>query len=152
MVIRAARPDEAAELSALAWRSKQYWGYSSEVMRGWSAALHISAVDIAAHATYAAEEDGELVGCYALMKAQPAWQLEHFWVDPGRMGRGIGRALVEHAIGIARQGGVKSIAIDADPNAEAFYLACGAKRVGEIAAPIPNEPGRVRPQLVLELA
>ena len=39
--------------------------------------------------------------------------------------------------------------IDADPNAVAFYLACGAVRVGEVAAAIEGEAGRVRPQLRL---
>jgi hypothetical protein len=39
--------------------------------------------------------------------------------------------------------------IDADPHAEAFYRACGALRIGGVAAPIDGQPQRVRPQLVL---
>lgn len=44
------------------------------------------------------------------------------------------------------------ITIDADPNAEAFYLACGVIRVGHVAAPIFADPSRVRPQLSLPIS
>lgn len=37
--------------------------------------------------------------------------------------------------------------VDADPNAESFYLESGAVRRGVVPAPIPGEPERVRPQL-----
>jgi len=43
------------------------------------------------------------------------------------------------------------VTVDADPNAESFYLACGADRCGEVPAPIRGEPGRVRPQLAFVL-
>ena len=39
------------------------------------------------------------------------------------------------------------LTIDADPNAELFYLAYGAIRTGTIAAPIEGVPDRVRSQL-----
>ena len=67
------------------------------------------------------------------------------------MRRGIGRALLAHAAGTARAGGDSAILIDADPNAEAFYLACGAARGGSVAAPIASEPERVRHQLSLQV-
>jgi hypothetical protein len=47
--------------------------------------------------------------------------------------------------------GGNALAIDADPNAEAFYLAKGARRIGEIAAPIEGHPDRVRPQMLLPI-
>lgn len=43
--------------------------------------------------------------------------------------------------------GAVEITVDSDPNAEAFYLACGASRRGKVPAPIAGEPHRVRPQL-----
>ena len=66
---------------------------------------------------------------------------------PQLMDRGIGRALVAHALETAARGGASAVIVDADPNAEGFYLACGGVRCGEVPAPIPGEPGRVRPQL-----
>jgi hypothetical protein len=47
--------------------------------------------------------------------------------------------------------GLDQLQIDADPNAEPFYVACGARRVGERPAPIAAQPLRVRPQLVLAI-
>jgi GNAT superfamily N-acetyltransferase len=46
------------------------------------------------------------------------------------MGRGFGRALFEHAVEQARALGLASFEIEADPNAEGFYLHMGAKRIG----------------------
>ena len=59
--------------------------------------------------------------------------------------------LAAHALETAARGGAASVSVDGDPNAERFYLACGAERRGEIAAPIPGEPGRVRPQFAFAL-
>jgi GNAT superfamily N-acetyltransferase len=67
------------------------------------------------------------------------------------MRRGIGRALLGHAVSTARGGGASTIAIDVDPNAEPFYLACGARREGVVAAPVSDNPARVRPQLTLSV-
>jgi hypothetical protein len=46
---------------------------------------------------------------------------------------------------------VRPATIDSDPNAEPFYLACGAERTGAIPAPIAGQPARVRPQLVVRI-
>jgi hypothetical protein len=68
------------------------------------------------------------------------------------MGRGVGRALLERAAIEAALLDYRELKIDADPHAEAFYLACGAARTGtSVAAPISTDPGRRRPQLALEL-
>jgi GNAT superfamily N-acetyltransferase len=72
--------------------------------------------------------------------------LEHVWVDPASHGRGVGRALVEHALAEAH--GV--IAVVADPNAEEFYVKLGAHRVGEIFAPMPGAPARKLPLMEFE--
>src|SRR5207245_9079332 len=89
----------------------------------------------------------EILVLYSLSPSPHSWELDHFWVLPPFMDRGIGRALVAHALETAARGGASSVTVDADPNAESFYLACGGVRCGEVPAPIPGEPGRVRPQL-----
>ena len=45
--------------------------------------------------------------------------------------------------------GRTSLAIDSDPNAEPFYLACGALRFGSVPASLRDQPDRFRPQLRL---
>ena len=76
---------------------------------------------------------------------EPAARLEHLWVQPDSMGKGVGRALLQHAQGQAKT----ALLIDSDPHAEAFYIACGARRVARIPAPIPQQPDRFLPRMEL---
>ena len=149
--IRRARPDEAEALSAIARAAKQSWGYPDALIAEWAASLDISPGEVAAKPTFAAVAGGSLVGFYLLAPAGGLWSLEHLWVAPAEQRRGAGRALLVHAVETARAGGASRLAIDADPNAEPFYLACGAERVGAVAAPIAGDPLRARPQLVLTI-
>ena len=151
MQIRRARASEASALSALALAAKQHWSYAPEDIERWRPLLTVTADDLAARPAFVAELESEVGGFYLLVPKGATWELEHLWVSPQFMRRGIGRALLAHAALTARVGGASAILIDADPNAEAFYLACGAARVGSVAAPIPNNPERVRPQLSLQV-
>ncbi len=154
--IRQARAHDATALSALAMRSKAHWGYAGAQLAAWKSDLTITSEYIVATQTFLAEEQGKAMGFYAIAaataSAPDSWQLEHFWIAPEAMGLGLGRALFSHAAGIVRRGGAKAIAIDADPHAEAFYIKCGATRMGAEAAPIAGDPDRVRPQLLFTLA
>ncbi len=146
---RSAKPGEEADLSELAMRSKAYWGYSSTELAAWQSDLRVESDDIAAGTIAVCEQDGAILGFYLLRPSSQSAALEHLWVEPQRARRGIGRALLAHALERARLLGASQVEIDADPNAEAFYLACGARRVGVEAAPLAHAPNRVRPQLVL---
>jgi hypothetical protein len=63
-----------------------------------------------------------------------------------RSGTGAGRRLFEHASRTASELGFTQLSIEADPNAEGFYLAMGATRLGERRSP----SGRSLPLLVVE--
>ena len=80
MRMRSARPDEAADLAALAWAAKTHWGYAADQMERWRADLSPTAASIAAWPTYVAEVDGRAAGfCQVRMDVVPA-ELEHLWV------------------------------------------------------------------------
>src|SRR6185503_16742479 len=80
---------------------------------------------------FVAEDDGRIRGFYSLERRSAALvDLAHLFLEPADRGRGLGRALVEHACEQARALGGTRLRIEGDPNAEAFYLACGARRVG----------------------
>lgn len=152
MDIRRAVEHEAELLCSLAMNAKAHWGYAKEVLEGWRAQITISANDIRAKPTYVAADGGEIVGFYSLQPSgHHSWNLDNFWVMPGHMSRGIGRALIQHALKTAARGGASEVTVDADPNAAPFYVRCGAVRRGEVAAPIPGHPARVRPQLAFKL-
>lgn len=146
MEIRQAAASEARALSALALEAKTHWGYSREAIESWQDELRISPANVASKPTYVGAIDGVVAGFYSLAPSATAWELDNLWIAPRFMRRGAGRALLAHALEVAFRGGATSVSVDADPNAEAFYLSCGAIRCGEVPAPIPGQPDRVRPQ------
>lgn len=152
MRLRAAHPSEAEALSALAMRAKAHWGYAPETLASWKDELRISAADISSKLTFAGVAGEEVVGFYSLSPGETDWELDNLWVAPEHMKRGYGRALLDHALARARQGGATAVIVDSDPNAESFYAECGAVRVGQVAAPIAGHPHRVRPQMRFSIA
>jgi len=148
--IRSALPSEHEALSELAFASKAHWGYVSGQLHDWRSDLTFTPDTISARPTFVAEEEpGALVGVVQLNPSVEPWELDALWVLPSAVGRGVGRTLLRQALLVARQAGRTEVAIDADPNAEGFYLSCGARRVGERAAPIAGQPRRILPQLRL---
>jgi GNAT superfamily N-acetyltransferase len=150
-LIRTATLDESDVLSAIAYAAKAHWGYPRSVLATWTQDLRVSRESISRDPTFVCQTQGEVAGFCQLTLSGGRCELQHLWVSPRFMGRGIGRALLARAAMQAREWGVGDIAIDADPNAERFYVACGAVRTGEKAAPIEGEPQRIRPQLRLDV-
>ena len=149
MNLRLARPSESEELSALAITAKALWGYSPQQLAGWANQLRISQESIATVPTFVVEEHGRLVGVAQLSQESTRWAIECLWVHPSSIRRGVGKRLLQHVLAYARSHGQTELRVDADPNAEAFYLRLGARRVGEVAAPVLGQPRRIRPQLVV---
>jgi ribosomal protein S18 acetylase RimI-like enzyme len=129
MRIVRANPSDAAALTQIAFCAKRHWGYSEIQMGNWREPLTIRSEFIAANETYSAMFDSRVIGFYALISENGRSRLEHLWVLPEAMGKGVGRSLFIHAVGRAKELGVRSIEIESDPNAEGFYRRMGAKRV-----------------------
>jgi N-acetylglutamate synthase-like GNAT family acetyltransferase len=145
-VIRRAAVADAGALTALAHAAKRHWRYPEEWIALWRRDLTFAPELIERFPVYVAEEGGAIAGVYALVFAAADCELEHFWVAPTRMGAGIGRALLAHAVERCRAIGARRLWITADPNAEGFYARMGARRVGEV----PSTPaGRTLPRLEL---
>lgn len=151
MIIRAAVPAEATELSAISMAAKAAWGYAAADLARWKPDLSITQESIAALPTFIAERNTEPAAFYQIQTNTTPFELEHFWVHPKHMRQGIGRAMFRHCAALLKASGQTLLAIDADPNAEPFYLARGAVKVGEVATPVQGHPHRVRPQLRLTL-
>lgn len=149
--IRPARPAEAAVLSDLCARSKAVWGYDAAFMAVVRAALEVAAAEIAAGDVWVAEAAGRVAGVVALAPGDSPGTLDlaKLFVMPGRLRRGIGRALFAHALAEARRRGARHLTIVADPNAAGFYEASGAVLVGD--APSEAIPGRRLPLYDIEL-
>jgi ribosomal protein S18 acetylase RimI-like enzyme len=150
MVVRPARAEEAANLGPLALRAKAQWGYDAAFLAAYRDALAVSAGDIAAHTVRVAEIAGEVCGFYQLRMAGETAELTDLWVEPGVIGRGVGRALWAHAVAGARERGCREVVVQSDPHAEGFYQAMGAERIGMRASAVI--PGLELPLLRLGLS
>jgi GNAT superfamily N-acetyltransferase len=174
VIVRAARPEEAGAISALALRSKAHWGYEAAFLEACRADLTIDPAWcdgvrlVVADGGGLLEDDSGLLGDdsgllgddsgllgddsgllgYARVAGDPpAGELAGLFVDPVAIGRGVGGLLLRHAVGIAARLGFRTLEIDSDPYAEAFYLHAGAARVGEFASTV--DPARLLPRLRL---
>ena len=139
MQIVRAQPQDADALTAIAHAAKRHWGYPESWIASWRDILTMRPEFIAANVAYGAVEDDRAVGFYLLTTESDGMHLDHLWIAPHAMGRGIGRALFEHAIEQARKLGQRTLKIEADPNAEGFYTRMGARRIGETVTEIEGQ-------------
>ncbi|MCP5049188.1 MAG: GNAT family N-acetyltransferase, partial [bacterium] len=125
--IRPAKPQEAEFLTELAMRSKAHWGYPETFMEACRAELSMTPEWIETHPVFVMDEGNTITGFYSLEEvAGGTVELGHLFIEPMRLRGGIGRQLVKHAIREARNLGFHTLQIQGDPNAEGFYLSCGA--------------------------
>ena len=146
MIIRTARPGEAAALTALGLRSKAHWGYDAAFMARVAVELRWDEADLRSMLVHVAERDGQVLGFSAVNPATDPPELDALFVEPAAMGAGVGRALLAASRAAAAAGGIGELAIDSDPQAEPFYLREGARRAGEVRSP---STGRMLPRLVI---
>ncbi|GAA3138445.1 GNAT family N-acetyltransferase [Planomonospora alba] len=150
MQLRAARPDEAEALSALALRSKAHWGYDEAFLAACRDELALTPEQVTAARTTVAERDGRVLGFATLEGGPPRGELGMLFVEPDAIGTGVGRLLFEHAVAAARGLGFTVLEIESDPHAEPFYLAMGAVRTGSV--PSGSRAGRTLPLLEVAVA
>jgi len=149
LLIRPARPDEAADLTELAMRSKGHWGYDAEFLARCRTELTLAPADMTSRQVAVAERGGRVVGLLVLAGTPPELELDMLFVDPPAIGTGVGRMLYGHAVATARAAGARTLWIDADPGAEPFYRHVGAVRAGTSVSP---STGRTLPRLRHDLA
>jgi len=151
--IREAKSNEAEALTGLAIRSKAYWGYSQSFMQSCRDELTVS--DRSLNSTdlhyYVAERELGLLGYYAIEKLNDrVFELEALFVEPDFIGKGVGKALIDHAKNLVRRLGGNKLIIQGDPNAEAFYRAAGGKPNGTRES--ASIAGRSLPLFEIDLA
>jgi GNAT superfamily N-acetyltransferase len=151
VVIRVASADEAEALHALSVRSKAHWGYDAAFMALAAAALVLRADWIAAGRVRVAESGGAPVGVAAILAPDAAGvaELEHLFVDPGAMGRGVGAALLADVVALAEGEGARTVRVLSDPQARGFYERHGFGWRHD--APSDAIPGRMLPVLLRPL-
>lgn len=151
MQIVRAEPKDAEALTEIAHAAKRHWGYPERWIQSWRDILTMRPELLAENVAYSAIEEGRAVGFYLLTTESDGLHLDHLWIAPHAMGRGIGRALFAHAVEETRRLGHRTLKIEADPNAESFYTRMGARRVGVTVTSIEGQR-RELPLLLYDLA
>ncbi len=148
--IRRACPAEAGVLSALALRSKAYWGYDADFLDACRDDLTLSPEEIATLPTYVLDGADAPSGYYRLLlRDDGVAELDALFVEPTAMGQGVGRRLWQHAVTTAADLGYSEMVWQSDPQAEGFYLAMGAQPAGESESTVM--PGRLLPLMRVRL-
>ena len=149
IVIRRALVLDAPVLTRVAHAAKRHWGYPEDWLRLWRDALTVTPAFIERRPVWCAVRGATVLGFYALSGSGATRELEHCWVLPAHMGRGIGARLFAHAVATLRADGARQLRVASDPYAVGFYLRMGARRVGE-APSTPRE--RTLPLLILDVS
>jgi GNAT superfamily N-acetyltransferase len=132
--IRRAAASDASQLTRIAHAAKSYWNYPEELIRLWAPDLTVTPIDIETDLVFCAERDGRIAGFYSVSSDGPVREIEHMWILPEHIGRGLGRELFNHMIEKLRDAGVERLRIESDPNAVGFYERMGAVRIGDVPA------------------
>jgi GNAT superfamily N-acetyltransferase len=149
--IRKAEAGEAQALTVLCLRSKAHWGYDAEFMRLCVSSLTVGEDTIAeGRVLVATDEAGQTIGTASVLRDGNDAELGLMFVDPSAIGGGIGRALFDEAVKLARQLGYRRMTILADVNAAPFYERMGARFLRR--APSDAIPGRTLPFYEYDLA
>lgn len=148
-MIRPARMDELADLSALCLRSKAHWGYDDAFIKACRDELRIDQNHLGA-GLVVYEIKSRVQGLAQVVLNGSESELALLYVDPDHIGKGLGNRLFSWAVDFARQGGAQVLHIDADPNAQAFYERAGARLIGKSLS--GSIPGRFLPKLEFPLS
>jgi GNAT superfamily N-acetyltransferase len=135
ITIQPATPHQSAELSAIALKAKGHWGYSSEQLELWrSEFLTISPEYIQANHVWVATVDSpQPLGFAAVEQQGEEVMLEHLWVLPEFIGKGIGKRLFLFVATLFPR-----FVFTSDPHADDFYYKLGAQKIGEYTSVLQN--------------
>jgi GNAT superfamily N-acetyltransferase len=152
MVIEILRavPSQAETLTQIAFAAKRHWGYPERWIQFWSPILTIPPEFIEQNETYVAFLDDVPVGFCAISIEDKKASVEHLWVLPDHMDKGIGAELFKHMLSKCREMRVRVLEIESDPNAQGFYERMGAKKVAEVVGEVDGQP-RILPLLEINL-
>jgi len=131
--IRPARLDERALLESLQRRASLNNPGDREALLANPDAIALPIEQIAAGYVFVAEHDGVVAGFAAVVpRPDGGKELDALFVEPHLWKRGIGRRLVEHVAGVARERAAGFLHVIGNPHAEGFYLSCGFRVTGTI--------------------
>jgi len=138
ITVRKALPADSQALTRISFAAKGYWNYPEEYFKIWKDELTISGEYTEKNIVYTAEACNVLAGFYSIAHNNEGYLLDHLFILPQFIGRGLGTALIRHAKAVCRDIGCGRLKIFADPHSRGFYLKIGAVYIGEYPSSIPG--------------
>lgn len=136
---REANRNDIETLSAIAIAAKAHWGYPSSWLKLWEEFLTVTIEQVQSNTIFVCELQEKIVGFIGISVEKNLAEIEHLWVLPEFMGRGIGRDLFKYALKWCRDNAINQLKVVSDPNALGFYKALGGKVIGmEDSIPQPR--------------
>lgn len=159
MPIRPAIKSDAPTLTTLSFESKGHWGYPKEYFEIWKNELTITSEYIQKNDVFVWEEENKILGYYSIAKLTDDVELagiiidkghwlEHMFLLPVYLGRGIGANLFAHLRKRCEMREITELKILADPHSIGFYKKMGCRYQREYPSSIS---GRTTPLLTLNL-
>jgi ribosomal protein S18 acetylase RimI-like enzyme len=139
MKIKKASINDNEILTEITKKSKAYWGYSEEQLLKWSNNLTISREYIESNSVFTLVINDKIVGYYSyIIKEEKNVILDNLFILPENIGKGFGKYLMTDFLNRMKNENFEKITLDAEPNAENFYLKIGFKKIGEFETSIKN--------------
>ena len=133
IVIRDARVEEQRSLIELQRRASMHWDAYRDQLAAHPDAIELPIDQITDGLVRVAERDADIVGFAVLFQpVEGACELDGLFVEPAHMGAGVGRALVQDAVRIARDRGATRIDVVANLEAVGFYQRVGFTGTAEV--------------------
>lgn len=111
-------------LNKISVEAKMHWNYPVEWLEQWMDDLRLTEKDFLAQKISKIEHNGLIVGFCSIIENDQHYEITHLWIRPSYIGRGYGKFLLNQTIrNVVKKD--KEIIVEADPNAEQFYLSQG---------------------------
>ena len=125
LALRFGKPEERRLLEELQRRASLMWEEYRPYLLANPDVIELPLAQLREGRVRVAELDGRVAGFSVLLRKNGFCELDGLFVMPELWGLGVGRALVEDALAIARAGGAAAIETVANPRAEGFYARLG---------------------------
>lgn len=133
-------------LSTIAFQAKKHWGYPDSWLELWKQDLTITEKYIVENQVFKVLYDKDIIGFTGISTdlANKSLEIDHMWILPSYMGKGLGEKLFNYAIRDIKSSNSTKILVVSDPNAIGFYKKLGFTSIGEVQS---TPKGRTLPLL-----
>lgn len=143
---RSAELQDLDALNDLLYRSKKHWGYDKKFMDVFMERYPVNPQEIPHTVILGSKNASEISGFHCLLYREDHGPfLENLFINPVKIGSGLGRKMWNNVCQKAKNNQWKSFTLSADPSAESFYKHMGAKTIGSYNSPCDGDSNRKTP-------